>query len=487
MTELEVGVIGAGMGGVGTGLELLRSGERSFLIFDKASRIGGTWRDNAYPGACCDAPAVLYWYSLASVPAEEQPEWTHVYPRQSEILANLEQLAARHGVLDHCRLGTEVTAATWTGSRWRLDTSSGVYFVRYLVCATGQLSRPVVPALRGAERFTGPQFHSARWDHGAAYAGKRVALVGSGASAIQIAPAIAPDVAQLDIFQRTPNYILPRMDRAYSDAERALLRQPAIRDRARRTCHEFMEATFRAYLTTGTRTDATAITATARRHLDQQVADPALRDKLWPAYPFGCKRPLYSDDFYPTLGRPNVELVTERVDELDETGIRTADGRHRAVDLIVYATGFETRSVIGPIDIVAGERSLRATWGDFPASYYGVMVSGYPNLFIVYGPNTNLGHNSVLGMHEAQIAFFLACKDAVAVQRAASIEVTQEAMATHTAQTRELLRGLVWSGGCASWYQNEAGDVVTQWTRTVDEYRAQLRFDAAHMILEQRP
>lgn len=483
MTDHAVAIIGAGLGGIGAALGLKRDGIASFVVFEKANGIGGTWRDNRYPGCCCDAPAVLYWYSPDHVPLAEQPRWSNVYPRQDEILTNLVDLARRRGVLEHCMFDTEVTAATWTGSLWRLETSAGEHTARFLVCATGQLSRPVIPEVPGRADFGGAQFHSARWDHSAAYAGKRVAVIGNGASGVQIAPAIAPEVARLEVFQRTPSHILPRMDRPYSDEERALLSQPSIRAQARRTGHEFMESTFRAWLSSGPRTATTTMLDSARQHLEAQVADPVLRSKLWPTYGFGCKRPLLSDDFYPIFERDHVFLISDRITHIDHGGIWTADGVHHPVDVIVYATGFETQSIIGPIQIRGPERDLASTWSHSPISYLGVMVAGYPNFFMLYGPNTNLGHNSVLSMHEAQIAFFLRCVRAVAEQSATSIDVTEAAMAQSHDETRGAMRELVWATDCTSWYKNEAGDVVTQWTKTAEEYARQLTFRPEHVVI----
>lgn len=483
---VQVAIVGSGFGGLCAALSLQARGESSFVVIEKEPRAGGVWRDNVYPGCACDVPALLYWYSLDLVSIEEQPDWSHVYPARAEIMASIDRLIARRGLAAHLLLGTEALELTWTGDAWRIRTSRGDDVVaRSVIVASGQLGRPRLPDIRGHRSFAGAAFHSARWDVRVDLTGKRVACIGSAASAVQIAPAIAPEVARLSIFQRTPSHILPRMDRAYSAAEREAFRDPAIRRAARASCHEVMESLLRAFVTDGIGTDANAALDTCRQHLESQIADPALRAKLWPSHVFGCKRVLVSDDFYPTLTRPNVCLVTERIEAIDTAGLWTADGRYHPVDVIVYATGFETQSFVGPLRVVGREQSLDQAWRDYPRTHLGMMVPGFPNLFLLYGPNTGLAHNSILSVLEAQVGYVMECQQLLAERGARAVEPTEEATAAFVGECRRRMAGMAWSDpSCASWYKNPAGEVTSNWVGTVDEYVDRLRLDPAQLVFE---
>lgn len=467
----KIAILGAGFGGLGMGARLKESGEHSFVILEKADRLGGTWRDNTYPGCACDVPSHLYWYSF-----DPQPDWSHAFAPQSEILRGLEGFAGRRGLNDHIRLNTEVSSASWDGheSAWRVHiTNGGEIVANILITAWGQLNRPQLPDIEGRETFSGLGFHSARWRHDVDTAGKRVGCIGNGASAAQIIPEIAKRAEHLTVFQRSASHVVPRQDRAYTEEERHTFTHDVNALLAdREAIYQDFESRFFAMRPGSAK--AEEFTAIARANLDAQVSEPVLREKLWPDYALGCKRVLLSDDFYPAMIRPNVSLVTERIVCVEPDGVRTADGRLHELDVIIYATGFETTSFLSAKDITGrAGRSLRNEWGGVPQAYFGMTIAGFPNLFMLYGPNTNLGHNSIIAMLECQFNYVLQALRLLDEKHAAALEVRAEAMERFNDDLQERLRGSAWMAGCTNWYKTADGRVTNNWCGSVEDYKAE--------------
>ena len=465
-----VAVVGAGLGGLCAGAKLLEAGFEDLTILEKAASVGGTWRDNTYPGCCCDVPVSLYQFSFAPSLA-----WSHVYPRHDEIRRYAEDVADRFGLRPHLHLGEETTRAAWDDTRatWRIETSAGrTIEANALVAALGQLNRPQVPDIPGHEDFTGPSFHSARWAHSVDLAGKRVAVVGSAASAVQIIPEVAKVAARVAVFQRTPNWVIPRLDRPITDEEKSLaLTAPHVAMMARDLVYQNADHLFwQAF--SWTDEGRAAYTRIALNHLAEQVPDPALRAKLTPDYPVGCKRILISDDYFPALLRPNVELITERIARILPGGIETADGARHPFDVIVWATGFETTGWQWSIDVVGrGGLRLRDAWAESPSAYLGITVAHFPNLFVLYGPNTNLGHNSITFMLERQVEYAVQALRAMRDRGLAAIEPTDAAQARFHAELQAALARTTWADPhCRSWYKNERGEITQNWGSHTRDY-----------------
>jgi len=463
-------------------MRLKQTGHDDFVVLERGEDVGGTWRDNTYPGAACDVPSHLYSFSFAP-----NPNWTRAYSPQAEIRAYLRRCAARSGILSHLRFGHEALDASWDegARRWRITTSRDPFTADVLVLGNGPLAEPSVPAIPGLDRFEGTMFHSARWDHGHDLIGERVAVVGTGASAVQFVPQIAPRVGRLTLFQRTPPWIVPRLDRPISGGKRALYRAAPIAQRVRRAAIYWQREigalglVYRPHLMA----EAQRI---ARAHLEAQVADPALRARLTPTYTMGCKRILLSDDFYPALTRPNVELVADRIREVQAHGIVTDDGAERAVDTIILATGFHVtdnptyRRVHG-----RDGRSLADMWSGGSQAYLGTAVAGFPNLFIMIGPNTGLGHTSMVVMIESQLSYILDCLRLMDRRGVGAVEVRPEAQEQFNEEVQRRMRRTVWTSGCASWYLDAGGRNSTLWPGFTWEYRLKTRrFDPANYDLD---
>jgi cation diffusion facilitator CzcD-associated flavoprotein CzcO len=460
-------VIGAGFGGLSVAAELLRRGHTDVTVLEKAGDVGGVWRENDYPGAACDVPSSLYSWSWAP-----NPEWPRRYSQQADILDYIRGVAERSGLRALVRTGVTVKHAAWDEEQglWRVTTDTGeVHEAEVLVPALGQLSEPVVPVLPGAEEFTGPAFHSALWDHDVDLAGKRVAVIGTGASAIQFVPAIVDRVGSMTVFQRSAPYVLPKPDRAYTSLHtRAFERLPRTQRFGRRLTRVVSEQ-FNESLVEGggwiTRTQVKVWKAFLRR----QVPDAALRDKLRPDYPIGCKRILFSNDWYPALAREHVDVVTEAVTGLTADGVVAADGTLHPADVVIFGTGFAATEFLRSIEVTGRDGTdLHQVWADGAFAHLGLTVSGFPNFFCVYGPNTNLGGSSIIQMLEAQAGYIGQAVDVLAGGHAA-LDLRPDVGKAYDAEMQERLAQSVWTG-CGSWYADAAGRVTTNWPGTVAEY-----------------
>jgi cation diffusion facilitator CzcD-associated flavoprotein CzcO len=467
-TTPTIAVLGAGAGGLCTGVQLRRAGIETFTVYEKSDGVGGTWRDNTYPGACCDAKSHLYSFSFA-----RWPYWSRRYASQAEILDYLERVADVFGLRPHLRTNTEVTALTWDedDQRWHLRLADGSEETAdVVVSGLGQLNRPWIPDLAGLDTFTGTTFHSARWNHDHDLRGERVAVIGNAASAIQFIPPVAEQAGSLRIFQRSANWIFPRPNADYSPRTvAALARLPGVLEGYRAFLYAAYEARFGLFRKGSPL--AALMEQAGRRHLESVVADPALRRALTPDYQPGCKRMLISSDYYPALCRDHVEVVTSAIERITPRGIVTADGVEHAVDTIVFATGFDTTHFLAPLTVTGRDgRLLADAWHEGAEAHHGITVSGFPNLFLLYGPNTNLGHNSIIYMIEAQVHYLLGCLDELAARGAGAMDVRPEVQAAYNRALQTSMRRLVWEAGCRSWYKNEFGKVTNNWPHTTLRY-----------------
>jgi cation diffusion facilitator CzcD-associated flavoprotein CzcO len=465
--RVRVAIIGSGFGGVAAAAALRRAGDADVVLLERADRVGGVWRDNTYPGCACDIPAPLYSYSFAP-----NPDWSRRFPPHHEILDYLRRCVDELGLADSVRLNTEVTDAEWdeAGACWRLRTAAGEDLTAdVLVPAVGQLSRPVIPVLPGAERFAGPALHTARWDPALRLDGARVGVIGTGASAVQLVPAIVDRAARVTVFQRTPPWTLPKPDRRHGRLRRALYRRGPALMRLPRAA--FWSVTvFTGLAVTGNRTAAAVLRTASRTQRWWQVRDPGLRARVAPVEPMGCKRVLFTSDWLPTLARSDVDLVTEAIVEVTEDGVRTADGRKHPCDVLVYGTGFAATDFLVPIRVTGrAGRQLSEEWRDGAYAYLGMAVPGFPNLFLMYGPNTNTGNTSVIYFHEAQ-ARHIAQAVSLLAAGGPPLEVRPEVAADYDAELQRRLVASVWTA-CRSWYRTATGRVVTNWPGMADEYR----------------
>jgi cation diffusion facilitator CzcD-associated flavoprotein CzcO len=470
MAELDVAIIGAGFGGLGMAMRLRRTG-LSHVVLEKAGGIGGTWRENTYPGAGCDVPSHLYSFSF------HQRSWARRYSSQSDILRYLEELADAYELRPHLRFRAEVTSATFDEdvARWRLALAGGEEITaRAVVSSVGQLNRPGLPGIPGRDRFRGPSWHSARWDHATPLDGRRVAVVGTGASAIQFVPEIARRAARVHVFQRSAPYVIPKPDRLYGPLERRLFETVPLLRRADRL-RIYLLGELLGTALVGSPALRDNLVGRWRKFMESQVADEELRARCTPDYVVGCKRILFSNDWYPTLQLPSVELVTDPIAGITETGVATAGGTHREVDAIVYGTGFQATGFLQPMRVTGlGGRDLHETWRNGAEAYRGVTVAGFPNFFMLYGPNTNLGSNSIIFMLEAQIGYVAR---ALAAMRRAGIDwvdVRDDVQSEFNRWVETLSSRTVWETGCHSWYTT-AGKNTNNWPTYPFRYRRQLR------------
>jgi cation diffusion facilitator CzcD-associated flavoprotein CzcO len=461
-----IAVVGGGFGGIGAASILRRAGYHDVTVFERGERIGGVWHHNTYPGAACDVPSHLYEFSFAP-----NPRWSRRFAPQAEIQAYLEDVARSHGVLDRVRARTEVLRAQWEGGRWHLETSAGSHEAEVLITACGQLSVPSIPPIPGLDGFEGPAFHTGQWRHDVDLAGKRVAVVGSGCSAIQVVPAIQPIVAHVDVYQRSPGWTIPKMDFAYSErAQRLFERFPVLQRLDRAAIFGVME--LGAAAMTRHRWLLRPFRAVGRRQIAKAIADPELRRKVTPPDEIGCKRIMLTDEWYPTLTKPNVGLVTDRIAEVTPTGIRIVDGTERPADALVLATGFRSHGFVAPMEIVgAAGSTLAHEWDEVARAYLGVSVPGFPNMFLLYGPNTNGGTGSVVYTIEAGMGHVLAALGELERAGARSIEVRRDVADAFDRELRAALAQTVWHSGCTNWYVDENGNDPNQWPWLWSTYR----------------
>ncbi len=459
-------IVGTGFGGIGMAIELKRAGLANLVILEKGADIGGVWRENTYPGAGCDIPSPYYSFSY-----EPNPLWPMRFSLRADIHAYLKAAADKYGVTPHIRFGTEVTTAAFDEDRrlWRVETSTGtVYEAQVFIPAVGQLSRPSWPSIPGRDSFAGHTFHSAQWDHDHDLTGKRVAVIGTGASAIQFVPRIQPAVEHLTVFQRSAPYIVPKPDQTYRRWQQNLYRRvPKAQLPERAFFWGLCE-----FATVGLKGSA-AITklvdwlAVATRN--RQIKDPVLRAKLTPDYPAGCKRVLFASNYYPALTQSNVDVETSPITELTTGGVRTSDGVEHQVDVIIYATGFATTEFLGPMKVhgLAG-RDLRDVWSAGARAYLGMAVPGFPNMFLMYGPNTNLGCGSIIYMLERQARYIRQAVSHLAAGLS-YVDVRHEVADRFDVEVQRRLARSVWSR-CGSWYRDASGRISTNWPGLVSEY-----------------
>ena len=483
--DTRIAILGAGFGGLGAAIKLLEEGEDDFVVLEKADRVGGTWHWNTYPGCQCDIPSHLYSFSFAL-----NPEWSRTYSKQPEIQRYLEDTAERFGVMPYIRFGTELMGAEWDDDEhvWRLETSEGPLTAEVLVAAPGGLSEPSWPEIPGLHDFEGALLHSARWDDKDGLEGKRVAVIGTGASAIQIVPQVQPLAEKVTVFQRTPPWVVPHRDRPVTRVEHAVFRRFPIVQKAIRAgvywTHELLVPGLvwdRRFLKLPEKV--------ARGQIKTQVKDPELLEKVTPDYTIGCKRILPSNGWYPALQKPNAELVTEAITEVRPNAVVTADGREHEVDVIICATGFHVTDIpMGEFVKGADGRSLAEYWDGSPMTFLSTTVPNYPNLFFVTGPNTGQGHTSLVFMIEAQLRYILGALRTMKERGVTRMEVRQDPYERWNAAIQRQMPRTVWnSGGCKSWYLDRNGRNTTIWPDfTWRFWRKTRRFDPAPYELATR-
>lgn len=478
-------IIGSGFSGLGAAIRLRQEGVEDFVILERSNDVGGVWRDNTYPGCACDVQSHLYSFSFAP-----NPSWSHAYSPQDEIQRYLQDCAERFELLPHLRFGREVRAAEWEAelSRWRIETSNETFTADFVIAAPGALSEPALPALPGIDAFEGDAFHSARWRRDVDLRGKRVAVIGTGASAIQLVPAIQPIVDELTLFQRTAAWVIPRKNAPIAPwAKRVLEKVPGAHALLRGAIYLGREA-----LLVGFRDGVASrwLERQALRYLEHTVRDPALRAKLTPSFRIGCKRILVSDEYLPALTKPNVDVVTEGIREVRARSIVTDDGAEHRADVIVYATGFHVTDMpIASWVRGRGGRTLAEAWDGSPKAHLGTTVAGFPNFFLLLGPNTGLGHTSVVIMIEAQIEHVLKALRHLERRGARTLEPRPEKQAAFVARVDRDMQGSVWTaGGCASWYLDATGRNSTLWPGSTIAFRRLLaRFDPDDYVITSSP
>ena len=455
-----IGIIGSGFGALAVAIELCKSGHTDVRLWERSTDIGGVWRDNTYPGAGCDVPSPLYSYSY-----EPNPDWSRRYALQAEIHAYIKKVAGKYGITPLVRFDREVVAASYDAdaANWTVTFAAGNQeIVDILISAVGQLSRPKLPEIDGVESFAGTSFHSGVWDHSFDAKGKKIAVVGAGASAIQFVPHLVGDARELLVFQRSASFIMPKPDSPYRSLHKTLYhRVPVTQQIERGGIWTLMEQFARGL--DDTSRVGKVNKAIAMRHLKSQVPDHELRAKLTPDYPIGCKRILFSNNYYPALAKPHVDVVTSPIDVITPRGIRTIDGTEHEVDAIIYGTGFDSQDFLESIDITgAGGRKLAAQWSEGAHAYLGMYMPNFPNLFVTYGPNTNLGGGSIIYMLEAQASHMRQVIDRMEAGNYRAVEVTSAADDAYDEDIQRRLDHSVW-GHCDSWYRHKSGRITSNW------------------------
>ncbi len=467
-------VIGAGFAGLGAAIKLDEAGQTDFVVIDKGDSVGGTWRDNTYPGAACDVPSQLYSFSFAP-----NPNWSRSFSPQPEIHAYLQDVAQSSGVLDRFHFGVTVQDAAWDEADqvWTIATSAGTVVADIVISGSGGLSEPKNPEIKGIDGFSGEIFHTAGWNHDVDLTGKRVGVIGTGASAIQVIPEIAKTVDHLDVYQRTAPWVMPRHDRAYTGIERLGFKVVPFLQRAYRTAIYWGRETYVPGFTRAPKILTPAKTL-ALANIKKGISDPELAAKVTPDFQIGCKRILISNSYYPALAQENVDVVTDGIAEITPTGIVTRDGVARDIDVLIVATGFHTTDQPIAHHIKGREgRTMGEVWAEHGmASYKGTTTAGFPNLFQIVGANTGLGHSSMVFMIESQISYILSALEQMDARGISAVEPQPEAQTAWSADMHRRMSKTVWSnGGCASWYLDEHGRNTTLWPRSTFAFRQLLR------------
>jgi cation diffusion facilitator CzcD-associated flavoprotein CzcO len=469
---VDVAIVGSGFAGLGAAVKLAEAGRNDFVILEKGASVGGTWRDNTYPGCACDVQSHLYSFSFAP-----NPNWTRTFARQPEIRAYLESIADRYGLRDRLRFGREITGLEWDGTRWAVSSADGsVVHARAVVWGTGPLHLPSLPDISGLDDFRGTVFHSSRWNHDHDLRGKRVAVIGTGASSIQFVPHIQREVASLSLFQRTAPWVLPKPDREIPGVLRALYKAvPAAQRLQRSLVYARNEMLVGGFLKPAR---MKVIEGFARAYLDRKFADrPDLKAKLTPDFTIGCKRILMSNDYYSALKQPNVDVVTDGIVRVTEKGVVTADGIEHEVDTIIFGTGFRVGEGMGDVAVTGRDGvKLADVWADGPQALLGTTVAGFPNLFLMIGPNTGLGHSSMVFMIESQTSFIVDALRLLDANGATALDTRRDRQDAFNAEVQQRLEGSVWnSGGCKSWYLDAQGNNRTVWPGYTFDYRRRTR------------
>jgi len=469
--HLRVAVIGAGMAGILSAIELDRAGYRDVVVYEKADRVGGTWRENTYPGLACDVPSHLYSYSFAPSPA-----WSHRYSPGPEIQAYFEDVATRHGVVSRVRFGEEVTGLAYDDGRWQLTTSTGrADDADVVIAATGVLHHPRYPDIEGLDSFEGHAFHSARWNHDARLDGARVGVIGTGSTATQIVSAIVDRVASLTLFQRTAQWVMPQDNPAYTDEERAAFRDDPRRMHDLRTHLSTLFDLFANGLVDVDSPHLQMIQDACEANLEQSVRDPELRAKLRPDYRAACKRLVISPNFYDAIQRPNAALVTSGIECVEPRGVRTVDGCLHELDILVLATGFQADAFMRPMTVTGrGGVTLAQAWDPRPSAYLSISIPDFPNLFMLNGPNGPVGNFSLIEVAELQLRYILQLLELLRTGRCRAISATHEALAAFEAARAEAATATVWATGCRSWYLDDRG-LPAVWPWTFDRFRAEMK------------
>jgi cation diffusion facilitator CzcD-associated flavoprotein CzcO len=469
-TKTTAVIIGAGFAGICMGIKLKEIGINDFVIIEGEDGPGGTWRVNTYPGAACDVHSHLYSFSF-----EPYPKWSRMFGLQEEILKYQENCCEKYGLYPHCIFNTFVTEANYQDNKgtWIVKTSEGqVFESQFVISGSGGLSKPAYPKIKGLEQFKGPKFHSARWDHKVDLKGKRVAVIGSGASAIQIVSAIVNEVAHLDYYQRTPSWVLPKPDRAISKVEQSIFKLiPSAQKLYRGAIYAAMESRAVGFVI------SPKLLSIAKqlgiRHVKKYIKDPVLQEKMIPTYEMGCKRILMSNEYYQAVARNYVDVVSESIASIDENGIYTNDGQYRPVDVIVYCTGFYASEDILQCEIFGKNNvDIKDAWKDGPEAYLGTTVTGYPNMFTIVGPNTGLGHNSMIYMIESQVHYIMEAIKYMNKEKVQAIDTKPEVQETYNIEIQKRLKKTIWNSGCQSWYMTKSGKNTTLWPGFTFEFRS---------------
>ncbi|MFT5604089.1 MAG: cation diffusion facilitator CzcD-associated flavoprotein CzcO [Paracoccaceae bacterium] len=465
-------IVGTGFSGLAMAVTLKKAGHSDFLLLEKANEVGGTWRENHYPGAECDVPSSLYSFSF-----ERKPDWDYTWSEQAQILEYLKHSTAKHALYEHIHFGCELASARFVeDNTWLIHTRQGeTISTRHLIIATGQLHHPQYPTIKGQAAFAGPQFHSARWQHDVDYRGKRVAVIGNAASAVQFIPELAKSAAQLTVFQRSANWVSRKLDRPRRPWEQALIRYFPVLDRLARL-NVFLRNELIVFpAMKGNRLSSTLLRLTCSSYLNSTIKDPSLREQLTPDYPIGAKRVLVVDGYYEALAQDNVALETSRVCELDGQSILTESGKRHTADIIIYGTGFVTNPFLKDLDIQGrGGIKLAEHWRDGAHAYLGMQTAGFPNMFLMYGPNTNLGHNSIVLMSEAQAGYIQQAISHLEQQGYSSIDVSSDVESRFNVEIQERLKKMVWQQIEDSWYK-DGSQITHNWPGRVMEYQRRTR------------